>query len=147
MEGLRFNQADSEDGETGMKKTPKSKKKPATVASEDPRFTAVIDALAAEPKFKEILNAYAASRKEPGRKFGSNGLKVNGKLFAMSVRGKLVVKLPKDRVDTLAASGVGERFDPGHGRVMKEWLAVAGAKPSWVELTKEAHDFVEGLQR
>ena len=146
MEGYAFNQADSEDGETGMKKTPKSKKKPATVTSEDLRFIAVIDALAAEPRFKEILTAYA-SKKEPGRKFGSNGLKVNGKLFAMSVRGKLVVKLPKDRVDSLAASGVGERFDPGHGRVMKEWLAVAGEKPSWVELTKEAHDFVKSLPR
>ena len=127
--------------------TSKSKKKPATVAGEDPRFTAVIDALAADPKFKAILIAYAASKKEPGRKFGSNGLKVNGKLFAMNVRGNLVVKLPKDRVDTLAASGVGERFEPGPGRVMKEWLAVADAKPSWVELIKEAHDFVKGLQR
>ncbi len=130
-----------------MKKTPKTKKEPTAVAGEDPRFTAVIDALAADPRFKEILIAYAASKREPGKKFGSNGLKVNGKLFAMSVRGNLVVKLPKDRVDTLAASGVGERFEPGPGRVMKEWLAVADAKPSWVELTKEAHDFVKGLQR
>ncbi len=130
-----------------MKKTPKTKKKPAPVAGEDPRFTRVIDALAIERQFKEILDAYAAGKKEPGRRFGTNGLKVNGKLFAMSVRGKLVVKLPKDRVDTLVASGVGERFDPGHGRVMKEWLEVAGAKTSWVDLTKEAHDFVKGLQR
>jgi hypothetical protein len=130
-----------------MKKTPKTKKKPAPVAGEDPRFTAVIDALAADPKFKEILHAYAAGKKESGSKFGSNGLKVNGKLFAMSVRGKLVVQLSKDRVDGLVASGLGERFDPGHGRLMKEWIEIAGTKPPWVELTKEAHDFVKGKQR
>jgi hypothetical protein len=130
-----------------MKKTPTSKKVPASAANEDPRFTAVIDALAADPRFKEILDAYAAGKKEPGRKFGSNGLKVNGKLFAMSVRGKLVVKLPKERVDSLVASGLGERFDPGHGRLMKEWIEIAGTKPPWVELVKEAHDFVKGTHR
>jgi len=133
------------------KKTRKKKesetKKPKAVVGDDPRFTEVVNALAAEPRFKEILAAFATGKQEPGRRFGSNGLKVNGKLFAMSVRGTLVVKLPKERVDTLVATGLGERFDPGHGRVMKEWIAIPGAKPSWVELTKEAHDFVKGLHR
>lgn len=137
--------------EPGMSKTPKTKKpetkKPRVIAGDDPRFTEIINALAAEPGFKEILAAYATGKQEPGRRFGSNGLKVNGKLFAMSVRGTLVVKLPKERVDTLVAAGLGERFDPGHGRVMKEWIAIAGAKPSWLELTKEAHDFVKELRR
>jgi hypothetical protein len=47
----------------------------------------------------------------------------------------------------LVASRVGEQFDPGHGRLMKGWLTVTSAKASWVELAKEAHDFVKGAKR
>ncbi len=41
----------------------------------------------------------------------------------ISSKGKFVVKLPRQRVDALVATGEGERFDPGHGRLMKEWIA------------------------
>jgi len=34
------------------------------------------------------------------------------------------------------------RFDPGHGRLMKEWVVVAHGKVDWVELAREACDFV-----
>ena len=65
-------------------------------------------------------------------------LKVNGKIFAMmSSKGKFVLKLSKKRVDELVSSGKGERFDPGHGRVMKEWVVVGDEKADWVELAKE----------
>ncbi|MBI4234452.1 MAG: hypothetical protein HY686_08430 [Chloroflexi bacterium] len=75
--------------------------------------------------------------------FGSPGLKVGGKFFACLVKGKLVVKLPKGRVDALAASGHGEHFDPGMGRLMKEWVAVAPlAEGDWLALATEARDFV-----
>jgi len=75
--------------------------------------------------------------------FGSKGLKVARKLFAFrSSDGMLVVKLPNDRVDALASSGQGKRFDPGHGRVMKEWVAVdVGSKPLWLRLAREALEF------
>jgi hypothetical protein len=33
------------------------------------------------------------------------------------------VKLPRERVDELVEAGAGHRFDPGHGRLMKEWVA------------------------
>src|SRR5690349_8405219 len=49
---------------------------------------------------------------DKGGKFGASGLKVDGKLFAMVSKGKLVVKLPRPRVDELVASGSGEPFDP-----------------------------------
>jgi hypothetical protein len=45
------------------------------------------------------------------------------------------------------ASGVGEYFDSGHGRLMKEWVAVAGGRGRWVDLAREAHAFVKGLER
>ncbi len=48
----------------------------------------------------------------------SNVLSVNGKIFAMLVRGRLVVKLPKQWVDALVAAREGTYFDPGHGRLM-----------------------------
>src|SRR5207247_2039163 len=60
-----------------------------------------------------------------GKMMASVGLKVNEKIFAMLVRGDLVVKLPRARVDELVAARTGKRFDPRRdGRVMKEWLVV-----------------------
>lgn len=74
----------------------------------------------ADPLLAPIVEAFSGNRDVTlGRVFGSSGLKVGGKVFAMVVKGKLVVKLPKERVDGLVASGTGEYFDPGHGRLMK----------------------------
>jgi TfoX/Sxy family transcriptional regulator of competence genes len=78
-----------------------------------------------------------------GRMFGSSGLKVGGKIFAMMVKGQLVVKLPKHRVEELIADGSGSAFDPGHGRVMKEWVTVEpGDASRWIRLAQEARAFV-----
>jgi hypothetical protein len=73
----------------------------------------------------------------------SFGLKVNGKIFVMFGRKQFVAKLPKSRVDTLVSAGAGKRFDPGHGRLMKEWFVAADGEPDWLELAKEAYDFVK----
>lgn len=80
---------------------------------------------------------------KPGKVFGSSALKVNTKIFAMLSKGRLVVKLPKARVDSLVASGDGGRFDPGHGRLMKEWLALdSESGVEWEELAEEGLRFV-----
>ena len=43
-------------------------------------------------------------------------------------------------------AGDGERFDPGIGRLMKEWVAVATrAKGEWLSLADEARAFVASL--
>ncbi len=80
----------------------------------------------------------------PLRKFGSSGLRIDNKIFAMiSSKGQFVVKLPRERVKDLVASGIGEYFDPGHGRLMKEWLVVAtGYDEKWLPLSREAMEFV-----
>ena len=77
------------------------------------------------------------------RRFGSQALKVNGSIFAMVTGGRLVVKLPRDRVDTLVEEATGAPFDSGKGRPMKEWLAVtAGDDATWLALAQEALAFV-----
>jgi len=117
--------------------------KPVRASGKDPRVDKLLRALRSDPDLAAVVDAF--ERTKPGaKKFGSNGLKVNGKLFALFTQGTLVVKLPKDRVAALVASGVGKPFDPGHGRLMKEWLAVTSTKAGWVDLAKEAHRFVSG---
>ena len=48
-----------------------------------------------------------------------------------------------ERVEELVEAGVGQRFDPGHGRIQKEWLSVTGGDPSeWRSLATESEAFV-----
>lgn len=116
-----------------MKRTTKTKKTASNAPAED------------DPKFMPVIVALAGDKQvSRGRMFGSVGLKVNGKVFAMLVKGKFVAKLPKERVAELVASGTGEYFDPGHGKLMKEWVALMGAQGQWADLAKEARRFVGG---
>lgn len=81
---------------------------------------------------------------QEGKGFGSTSLKVGGKIFALfSSRREFVVKLPKRRVDELIAAGAGHQFDPGHGRLMKEWLALGpSSSQDWTRLADEALRYV-----
>lgn len=102
-----------------------------------------------EEAFSKIIEAFATT---PGvtvgakgkKGFGSSALRVKDKIFAMvSSKGSFVVKLPQERVDELLASGSGKRFDPGHGRLMREWIELdPGSQNSWIALAKEAKSFV-----
>jgi len=97
--------------------------------------------------FERVAGALARDRRvtRGGKGFGSTGLKVDGKLFAfVSSRDQYVVKLPKARVSELVAVGVGALFDPGHGRLMREWIALDGNEKRWLELAKEARAYVGG---
>ncbi len=132
-------------GGSAAKRTLESKvaTPPVRLPARDPRVDRLLRTLRSDRKLAPIVDAFEKSR-PGGRTFGSNGLKVDGKLFALFTQGTLVVKLPKDRVLALVASGVGKPFDPGHGRLMKGWLTVTSAKASWVGLAKEAYGFVRG---
>ncbi len=50
-----------------------------------------------------------------GSGFGRSALRWEKKIFAMLVRGRLVVKLPAPRVDALVSDGDGVRFDANKG--------------------------------
>jgi TfoX/Sxy family transcriptional regulator of competence genes len=100
-----------------------------------------------EERFDEVVAdlVRAAGVTPPGigSGFGSGALRVHNKIFAMLVRGQLVVKLPRRRVDALVASGEGARFDANKGTPMKEWLALdPRSELGWSALAHEALEFV-----
>ncbi|GAA3582738.1 hypothetical protein GCM10022222_79410 [Amycolatopsis ultiminotia] len=104
-----------------------------------------------EERFEDLVDEFqhVTGVTPPGasRGFGSHALRVHNRIFAMFVRGRLVVKLPKPRVDTLVADGHGVRFDANKGTPMKEWFAVAPESPlEWAELASEAMAFVENAK-
>jgi len=77
-----------------------------------------------------------------GSGFGRGSLKYQGKIFAMLVRGQLVVKLPETRVAELITAGEGEAFDANKGAPMREWLSVDPRSGlDWLSLATEALDF------
>ncbi len=61
----------------------------------------------------------------------------------MSSKAQFVVKLPGARAEELVRLGQAIYFDPGHGRIMKQWVVVTGGESLWIPLAKEAHRFVE----
>jgi hypothetical protein len=80
-----------------------------------------------------------------GSGFGRSALRWEKKIFAMLVRGRLVVKLPAARVDALVAGGDGVRFDANKGTPMKEWFSLdPESELAWVPLAREALDFAQG---
>lgn len=103
------------------------------------RFATIVEALLSNPDVTP-----PSHEPQSKKRFGSSELKIHHKIFAMLVKGKLVVKLPQSRVDELIASGVGERFDPRHdGRLMKEWVTVEPtSEEEWLPLAREALEFV-----
>ena len=61
----------------------------------------------------------------------------------MVSRGRLVLKLPAQRVADLVGSGAGGSYDAGKGRPMKEWVSFDAAKQDdWLRLATEALKFV-----
>jgi hypothetical protein len=77
-----------------------------------------------------------------GGGFGRSALRFQNKIFAMLVRGRLVLKLPVERVDALVAAGDGVRFDANKGTPMKEWFSLDPESGlAWLPLAREALDF------
>jgi len=105
-----------------------------------------------EARFEALAQALAGDEGVTlgsGRRgFGSGTLQVHGRIFAMVSNGEIVLKLPRERVASMLASGDGTAFDGGKGRPMKEWVAVreTSAEPI-LSLAREARAFVGGPER
>jgi hypothetical protein len=98
---------------------------------------------AASAAFESVGQVYLGKADvTAGTGFGKGaGLRRGGRIFAMLVRGALVVKLPRARAADLFAAGTGVPFDPGHGRLMREWVEVSvGQVDEWPALVREAFD-------
>jgi hypothetical protein len=108
-------------------------------------------ALPADQRFESLVDEFVGrdgvTPPRPGRGFGSGALRYQGRIFAMHVRGELVVKLPRARVDALVAEGAGVRFDANKGTPMREWLRLASASAlDWSALAGEALDFARAAR-
>jgi hypothetical protein len=103
----------------------------------DPRYEDLIDELMGEPGVTP----------PQGRGFGRSAVRFNGKIFVMFVRGRLVLKLPEDRIENLITSGHGIRFDANKGTPMREWLSLDPASDQpWSPLAREALSFARSGQ-
>jgi hypothetical protein len=77
-----------------------------------------------------------------GAGFGRSALRFRRKIFAMLVRGRLVLKLPEARVGALVAAGAGVPFDANKGTPMREWLSLdPDSGLDWLPLAREALAF------
>lgn len=76
-------------------------------------------------------------------KFGSNALRVNGKIYAALTRKhRLLLKLPPARIEELLAAGRVERFESG-GRAMNGWVTSTSVNvDDWIALSNDARAFL-----
>jgi hypothetical protein len=129
---------------------PKAKPTPKRAPAPKPRGKATgikpVEKPPSAPASSDFLALVEVFTERPGvtraRMMGCEGLRVGAKYFAMEWRGELVVKLPRDRVESYTAAGHGRPFDPGMGRPMKEWLTVPPGHGDWRNLAEQAFDFV-----
>jgi hypothetical protein len=90
----------------------------------------------------ELLGSPGVTPPRGGSGFGRSALRWEGKIFAMLVRGRLVVKLPAARVEALVGGGDGVHFDANKGTPMKEWFSLDPAsRLPWPPLAREALEF------
>ena len=96
----------------------------------------------------ELIGADGVTPPRGGSGFGRSALRFQGKIFAMFVRGRLVLKLPAERVEELIAAGEGVHFDANKGTPMREWLSLdADSARPWLALATEALEFVRNSRR
>lgn len=112
-------------------KTGQPRKRPGRQAAPGP----------AEVAFAALAEALDDPRVERVAKLGRMNLRVGGKVFAMTVKGRLVVKLPAARCQALVERGRAAFLVMG-ARVMKEWVTFApdapGAAKLWLAVAREA---------
>ena len=82
-----------------------------------------------------------------GRMFGSTGLRVRGKVFAVAAyAGGLLIKVPEAHADALVESGVADRMVMG-GVPRREWVLVPddADDATWSEQLAAAYTYVDSI--
>ena len=81
-----------------------------------------------------------------GPMFGSEGLRIRGKVFAfVASGGELLIKVPESRADELVAAGAAERMVMRE-RTMREWVVLGpGAPEQWASLIGEAFAYLDEI--
>ena len=82
-----------------------------------------------------------------GRMFGSTGLRVRGKIFAVAAHaGGLLIKVPEAHADALAESGIADRMVMG-GVPRREWVLVPddADDATWAEQLDAAYTYVDSI--
>jgi hypothetical protein len=107
--------------------------------SEWTRYEEIVHILCEDP---EVSSTLAGGMK----RFGASGeLRVGGKMFAFSSKGRLIVKLPQSKVSTLIAEGRGQPCVMGRGRTMREWVVIGPEWQSeWLSIVMDSRNFVFG---
>ena len=76
--------------------------------------------------------------------FGYDCLRANGKVFTKVDKGRLIVRLPPERIEALMLAGRLAPYERGL-RAMKQWAAIEHADtPLVLELAREARALVGG---
>ncbi len=82
-----------------------------------------------------------------GPMFGSTGLRIRGKVFAVAARaGGLLIKVPEAHADGLEESGVAARMAMG-GTPRREWVLVPddADDATWSEQLDAAYTYVNSI--
>ena len=75
-------------------------------------------------------------------------LKIKKKMFVFLNKENITVKLPKERVAELLNSGEGLPYDPGNGKIMKEWVTIPlASSDKWSAFVKEGMEFALTLAK
>jgi hypothetical protein len=94
-------------------------------------YEAVVNDLLADPEVSE------------GKMMGMEVIKVGPKMFGGRAEAGMTVKIGRERVGELIASGRAGEFDPsGRGRPMKDWALLGEPTDDWLALAEEAKAFV-----
>ena len=111
----------------------------AASAGSQERFADLVD---------QLVGTEGVTPPRAGSGFGRSALRFRGKIFAMHVRGALVVKLPAERVEALVQAGEGVHFDANKGTPMREWLSLdPGSSLAWLPVATEALDYARAARR
>lgn len=100
----------------------------------------------AEERWAELVAGTVGGPVTVGTTFGSKGLRLGNKYFAIWWHEQLVLKLPAARAAELVGSGAAEPFEPMAGRRMTGWTVVDPGT-DWPALTAQARSFLASQQR